>query len=66
MSDGIPLEIRDRIFDPFFTTKDVGRGAGQGLAIAHSVIANRHQGELTFRTELGRGTTFVIRVPIAA
>jgi signal transduction histidine kinase len=60
---GIPETIRDRIFDPFFTTKEVGKGTGQGLALARSV-AIRHGGELTFDTEIGRGTTFVIRLPI--
>jgi signal transduction histidine kinase len=62
---GIPLAVRERIFDPFFTTKEVGKGTGQGLAIARSVIVNRHGGTLTFDTELGRGTTFYLRLPIA-
>jgi PAS domain S-box-containing protein len=61
---GIPEEIRSRVFEPFFTTKDVGKGTGQGLALAHSVIVNRHQGQLWFDTEVGRGTTFFIRMPI--
>lgn len=60
---GIPEAIRDRIFDPFFTTKDVGRGSGQGLAIARSVIVDKHHGSLTFDTKLGQGTTFFIRLP---
>jgi signal transduction histidine kinase len=61
---GIPEAIRNRIFDPFFTTKAVGKGTGQGLAIARSVITEKHGGEFTFETELGVGTTFVIRLPI--
>jgi signal transduction histidine kinase len=61
---GIPDEIRDRIFDPFFTTKDVGRGTGQGLAIAHAVVVDKHGGTITFETELGRGTTFTILLPL--
>jgi two-component system, NtrC family, sensor kinase len=61
---GIPIDVRDRIFDPFFTTKEVGKGTGQGLAIARSVIVKRHGGELSFETELGRGTTFFVKVPI--
>jgi two-component system, NtrC family, sensor kinase len=61
---GIPESIRDRIFDPFFTTKEVGRGTGQGLAIARSVV-DRHKGTLTFATELGKGTCFYVRLPIA-
>ena len=61
---GIPEDARDKIFDPFFTTKGVGKGTGQGLSIAHDTIVNKHGGELTFETETGRGTTFVIRLPI--
>jgi signal transduction histidine kinase len=60
---GIPDKIRPRIFDPFFTTKEIGKGTGQGLAIAHSVIVDKHQGTIQFETELGKGTTFVIRLP---
>ncbi len=60
---GIPKSARARIFDPFFTTKPVGRGTGQGLAIAHSVIVDQHEGEITFETEEGRGTTFIVRIP---
>lgn len=60
---GIPGNIRDRIFDPFFTTKEVGRGTGQGLAIARSVV-DRHKGTLTFESEVGRGTTFFLRLPV--
>jgi PAS domain S-box-containing protein len=62
---GIPATIRDRVFDPFFTTKEVGKGTGQGLAIARSVILEKHGGDLSFETEAGQGTTFVIRLPIA-
>jgi PAS domain S-box-containing protein len=61
---GIPEAIRDRIFDPFFTTKTVGKGTGQGLAIAHSAVAEKHGGTLTFETEVGKGTTFIVRLPI--
>jgi signal transduction histidine kinase len=60
---GIPEAARGRIFDPFFTTKEVGKGTGQGLAIARSVVVDKHQGEIFFETETGRGTTFVIRLP---
>jgi signal transduction histidine kinase len=62
---GIPFEVRSRIFDPFFTTKEVGKGTGQGLAIARTVIVEKHGGTLTFDTELGKGTTFFIRLPVA-
>jgi signal transduction histidine kinase len=60
---GIPPAARNRIFDPFFTTKEVGKGTGQGLAISHTVIVEKHNGQLTFETEMGRGTTFIIRLP---
>ena len=60
---GIPEAIRTRIFEPFFTTKEVGRGTGQGLSIAHNVI-KAHGGKLDFVTELGRGTTFSVRLPL--
>ncbi len=61
---GIPESARGRVFDPFFTTKDVGKGTGQGLAMAHSVIVDRHHGDLTFETTTGVGTTFYIRLPL--
>lgn len=61
---GIPENIRDRVFDPFFTTKDVGKGTGQGLAIAHSVV-DKHGGQLRFDSTVGQGTTFYIHLPLA-
>ncbi len=60
---GIPEKLRTRIFDPFFTTKEIGKGTGQGLAIARSVIVDKHGGTLHFETEEARGTTFIIRLP---
>ncbi len=60
---GIPKEIQDRIFDAFFTTKAKGKGTGQGLAIAHRAVIDKHQGALFFETEKGKGTTFVIELP---
>ena len=62
---GIPQSIQDRIFDPFFSTKDIGKGSGQGLSIARKIVVNKHQGNLDFETEEGKGTTFIIRLPIA-
>jgi signal transduction histidine kinase len=61
---GIPEAAREKVFDPFFTTKSVGKGTGQGLAIAHNVIVEKHGGTITFETETGKGTLFIIRVPI--
>ena len=61
---GIRPEIQSHIFEPFFTTKPVGKGTGQGLAIARSIIVDKHHGEITFRSEVGKGTTFVVRLPI--
>jgi PAS domain S-box-containing protein len=61
---GIPEKIRGKIFDPFFTTKESGKGTGQGLAIARSVVVDRHGGTLTFSSEVGKGTTFHVRLPM--
>ncbi|MBC8089982.1 MAG: sensor histidine kinase [Phycisphaerae bacterium] len=61
---GIPAGIRSRIFEPFFTTKDVGRGTGQGLAIALSIVRDKHAGSIHFQTEEGVGTIFVVRLPL--
>lgn len=60
---GIPEDVQARIFDPFFTTKDVGKGSGQGLAICHEIIFNKHNGKIYFETEAGVGTTFIIELP---
>jgi len=61
---GIPATIRDRIFDPFFTTKAVGRGSGQGLALAYQVVVEQHHGRIDVDSEVGRGTTFHLRLPL--
>jgi len=61
---GIPKTVQSRIFDPFFTTKEIGKGTGQGLAIARSVIVDKHKGSIHFETEEGKGTTFIIRLPL--
>jgi PAS domain S-box-containing protein len=62
---GIPAEVQEHIFNPFFTTKDVGSGTGQGLAIAQDIVVGKHHGELFFETEVGSGTTFVMRLPLS-
>lgn len=61
---GIPEAVRGRVFDPFFTTKEVGRGTGQGLALAHDTVVKKHQGTLDFVTEMGSGTAFIVRLPL--
>ncbi|MBT3028814.1 MAG: PAS domain-containing protein [Candidatus Thiodiazotropha sp. (ex Ctena orbiculata)] len=61
---GIPEGVREHVFDPFFTTKDVGQGTGQGLSLSHKIIVDQHDGELSFETELGVGTTFIIKLPL--
>jgi two-component system NtrC family sensor kinase len=61
---GIDPDIRRRVFDPFFTTKAPGRGTGQGLALAHAVVVEHHRGQIGFETEVGRGTTFWLRLPL--
>ncbi len=61
---GIPENIQQHIFEPFFTTKEVGKGTGQGLAIAYNVIEVKHGGKLSYETRVGEGTTFIIRLPV--
>jgi len=61
---GIPPEVQAKIFDPFFTTKEVGKGTGQGLTISRGIVVDKHGGQLFFETEPGKGTTFVVRLPL--
>jgi PAS domain S-box-containing protein len=63
---GIPPTVLPRIFDPFFTTKEVGKGTGQGLAISHSVVVKKHGGSIHVETGVGKGTTFIVRLPLEA
>jgi PAS domain S-box-containing protein len=60
---GIPEAAQKRIFEPFFTTKEVGKGTGQGLALAHNIVVKKHKGTLAFETAVGKGTTFIVRLP---
>ncbi len=62
---GMSEEVKARIFDPFFTTKSVGRGTGQGLAISHAVVVEKHKGTISVESKPGEGTTFVLRLPIS-
>jgi len=61
---GIPESIRHRIFEPFFTTKDVGRGTGQGLALVHDIVVNKHGGQIELESTAGVGTTVIVKLPI--
>jgi two-component system, NtrC family, sensor kinase len=60
---GIPEKVQPQIFLPFFTTKAVGKGTGQGLSIVHSVVA-KHRGTVDFETQAGKGTVFVVKLPV--
>ena len=60
---GIPRQNLIKIFEPFFTTKDAGKGTGLGLSITYEIV-QRHKGEITVKSEVGRGTTFTIRIPV--
>ncbi len=63
---GMSEEVKNRIFEPFFTTKGVGKGTGQGLAIAYAVIVDKHKGSVNVDSEPGEGTTFIISLPMDA
>jgi len=62
---GITEQVKQQIFDTFFTTKPIGKGTGMGLSISYQIIVERHNGELYCTSELGKGTEFTIRIPIA-
>jgi two-component system, NtrC family, sensor kinase len=61
---GVPAENLSKLYDPFFTTKEVGRGSGQGLAISHSIVVDKHGGDMSVSSTVGVGTEFAVRVPI--
>ncbi|HEY9847819.1 MAG TPA: ATP-binding protein [Leptolyngbyaceae cyanobacterium] len=61
---GIPAEHQGKLFDPFFTTKPVGKGTGLGLSICYQIVVEKHRGELKFVTETGKGTEFIIEIPV--
>ncbi|MGB2925420.1 MAG: ATP-binding protein [Limnothrix sp.] len=61
---GMPLEVQEKLFDPFFTTKPVGKGTGMGLSISHQIIVEKHKGKLLCFSTPGKGTEFVIQIPL--
>ena len=63
---GITDKVKQRIFDPFYTTKAIGSGTGMGLAISHSIIVEKHKGEINCISAVGKGTEFVIKIPIVS
>lgn len=60
---GIPENVRDKIFEPFFTTKPIGEGSGLGLSVVHGIVRS-HKGNIHFSTEIGKGTTFNVTLPL--
>lgn len=63
---GIPLGVQQKLFEPFFTTKDVGKGTGLGLSISHSIVVEKHGGQLSCYSEIGKGAEFTIEIPVTA
>ena len=61
---GIPEKIQKRIFEPFFTTKEVGIGTGLGLSVSYFIIKENHNGVLTVKSSPGKGTAFIIKLPV--
>ncbi len=61
---GIKEENLSKLFEPFFTTKDVGKGTGLGLSIAYDIVTKKHEGELLVESEVGKGTTFTVKIPV--
>jgi PAS domain S-box-containing protein len=61
---GVPADNLTKLYDPFFTTKEVGRGTGQGLAITHSIVVDKHAGEISVSSGVGDGTEFTLRLPL--
>jgi signal transduction histidine kinase len=61
---GIPADIKDKIFQPFFTTKPTGEGTGLGLSMSYDIISKGHGGSISLETQEGKGTEFIIQLPI--
>lgn len=64
MDKYVTEEIKERIFEPFFTTKPTGQGTGLGLSLSYDIITQSHNGKLELVTEVGKGTTFIIHIPL--
>ncbi|MGB6299852.1 MAG: ATP-binding protein [Rivularia sp. (in: cyanobacteria)] len=60
----IPANIQTKLFDPFFTTKEVGKGTGLGLSISYQIIVEKHRGKLNCYSQPGKGTEFIIEIPV--
>ncbi|MGV0027068.1 sensor histidine kinase [Phormidesmis priestleyi] len=60
---GMTTETLSKMFDPFFTTKPIGKGTGLGLSISYQIVVTQHNGHLSCRSELGKGTEFAIEIP---
>ena len=61
---GIPESVREHVFEYLFTTKPVGKGTGLGLSISHQIVVEKHEGQLSCVSEIGKGTEFIIEIPI--
>ncbi|MDJ1183224.1 ATP-binding protein [Roseofilum casamattae] len=61
---GIPESIRSKLFEPFFTTKPMGKGTGMGLSISYQIVVEKHRGYFTCDSQVGRGTTFRVEIPV--
>ncbi|MDJ0706470.1 MAG: ATP-binding protein [Leptolyngbyaceae cyanobacterium MO_188.B28] len=61
---GLPEKVRARLFDPFFTTKPIGKGTGMGLSISYQIVTEKHGGRLLCESQVGKGTTFTITIPL--
>jgi len=60
----MPEDVRKRIFEPFFTTKSVGKGTGLGLSVSYFIITDNHNGDMNVISEQGKGSRFIIHLPI--
>ena len=61
---GIPDDIKDKIFQPFFTTKETGQGTGLGLSLSYDIVTKGHMGKIEVETDLGKGTEFIVELPM--